>query len=149
MTLIETIQQFEKIHSDSSSRRVQKACQKFINTLKSLEERNFNSNESNILKEELRKLDFKRFVKGSAIRKSYRHFLNSLQQKLSLTPKNYYSSRFGAIGLNLGVFLGIVILGDLERSLGIAVGLAIGMAIGYLYGKSLDQEAEAAQKVLS
>ena len=149
MTINEAIQQFEKIKAATNSKSLCKTCQKFINTLSSLEELSLNSMEKEILVLELNQLDFSRFNKASAMRKSYRLFLQNLQQKLSLTPKKHYASTFGAIGMNLGILAGIVLLGNLGTSLGIAIGLALGMALGHIYGKSLDQKAEAAEKVLS
>lgn len=149
MTISEAIQQFEKIKIANSSQGVQKACQKFIVTLKSLEERDLNIEEQELLRLELDQLDFNRFSKASAIRKSYRHFLSILHKKLSLTRKNFFAERYGAIGLNLGVLAGIVIFGNFDRNLGISIGLALGMLIGYVYGASLDRAAEADKKVVS
>lgn len=149
MTIREAIQQFEEIKIANSSQGLQKACQKFIVTLKSLGERDLNFDEQELLKQEIDQLDFTRFSKASAIRKSYRLFLSNLHKKLSLTRKNFFAERYGAIGLNLGVLAGIVIFGNSNRNLGISIGLALGMMIGYVYGASLDRAAEADKKVVS
>ena len=69
------------------------------------------------------------------------NYYKYLKDSFSLTPKGYYTTLYGGLGLVFGLLFGVAILSNLERSLGISLGLIGGMVIGSMIGRSKDAQA--------
>lgn len=146
MTIIETIEFFERLLKEASSKREIRIYNSFIGILSNLKNRDLSNDELQMIQKEIDTLDFKANHKNK--RKSFSKKLNLfkkyLKEKFDLISEGYYT----AIGMSLGMCFGVAI-GSSLGSLGVSSGLAFGMLIGILIGRTKDNEAKKQNRVLS
>ncbi|MDX1828637.1 MAG: hypothetical protein R3342_03730 [Lutibacter sp.] len=150
MTLKNTINFFESLKVETVKKSEIKIYNQFIDILKKLENREFNTNEIQSIETELDSLNLTSNPENRIkyFKKTLSDFKKYLKNTFSLTPKGYYTSLYGGLGLIFGLLFGVTVLTNLERSLGISLGLIGGMVIGAIIGSSKDTQAKIAGKIL-
>lgn len=68
--------------------------------------------------------------------------LKLIEKKLNLVPKNLYRSRWMAIGMSMGVVLGVAFGASMDRSGFLAIGIGVGMVLGMAIGAGMDKKAK-------
>lgn len=76
------------------------------------------------------------------LRKGTMNILRLIEKKLNLVPKNLYRSRWIAIGMSMGVALGVAFGASMDRSGFLASGIGIGMVLGMAIGAGMDKKAK-------
>jgi len=149
MTLLNTINFFESLKTESSKTPEIKVYNQFIDILKKLENRALTSDEIQSIETELERLNFKSnpHNRKKFFQKALRKFKTYLKDTLYLTTKGHYARLYGGLGLSFGVLFGVAILSNLG-SLGLSLGLIGGMLVGSILGRNKDSLLEAAGNVL-
>lgn len=150
MTLLNAINLFESLKTESSKKSEIKVYTQFIEILKKLENREFTIDEIQSIETELERLNLKSNPekRKKFFSKALSKFEKYLKETFSLTSKGYYTQLGVGLGSSFGILFGIVILSSFERSLGIAMGISIGMIIGLIMGRSFDSQAKTAGTIL-
>ena len=150
MTLKNAINFFESLATETSKESEIKVYQEFIQIISSLEMKDLSKNEIQSIETELDNLNLKsNFVnRKKYFNKAISDFKKYLRDTFSLTPKGYYTTFYGGLGLTFGLLFGVAILSSLERSLGISLGLIGGMVVGSIMGRSKDAQVKTAGKML-
>jgi hypothetical protein len=150
MTLLNAINFFESLKTESSNKSEIKVYTQFIEILKKLENRAFTTDEIQSIEMELDSLKLnsnpdnrKKFFKNALSK-----FEAYLKDTFSLTSQGYYTNLSVTLGMLFGVIAGILIGERFERSLGISVGICMGLFIGALIGRRKDAQAKEAGNVL-
>ena len=65
-----------------------------------------------------------------------------------LVTKGYYVKNGIALGMTIGLLVGVVFLSNLDRSMGIALGMSLGMFIGLIIGRNLDAQASSSGRIV-
>lgn len=143
MTLKKALDYFQRIVSKTSNKSEIKVYEEFIRILTRLEEKDLSASEIKAIETELTRLDListtahnKKFYK-----KALAQFEKYLMDTFSLITEGYYVKNGIALGMTLGLLVGVVFLSSLERSMGIALGMSLGMFIGLIIGRNLDAKA--------
>ena len=150
MTLKNAITFFESLVTKTSRNSEIKVYQEFIQIITSLEMKDLSKNEIQSIETELDKLNLKSTLvnRKKYFKKAISDFKKYLKDTFSLTPKGYYTTFYGGLGLIFGLLFGVAILSNLERSMGISLGLIGGMVVGSIMGRSKDAQAKTAGKML-
>jgi hypothetical protein len=149
MTLLNAINFFESLKTESSKKSEIKVYNQFIDILKKLENRALTSDEIQSIKTELERLNLKSNLNNRKkfFQKALRKFKIYLKDTLYLTTKGHYARLYGGLGLSFGILFGVAILSNLG-SLGLSLGLIGGMLVGSIIGRNKDSLVEAAGNVL-
>ncbi|MEQ6122479.1 hypothetical protein [Reichenbachiella sp. MALMAid0571] len=149
MTLQEANNLFERLKSETTKKSEIKIYEKFLHILRELKIREFSKNEIQSIETKLDSLNLESGHENDIkfFKKAIRDFEKFLKDNLSLTSKGYYTNLGIALGTSFGVLLGVVVLSNFERSLGISLGIAIGLLIGLFTGRDLDARALTEGKV--
>lgn len=150
MTLKNAIKFFESLEAVTSNKSEIKTYQEFIQIITSLETKNLSDTQIQSIEAELDHLNLKSNPEKRIkyFKKSLSAFKKYLKDTFSLTPKGYYTTLYGGLGLSFGLLFGVTILSNLERSLGISLGLIAGMVIGWIMGHSKEAQAKEAGNIL-
>lgn len=150
MTLKNSIHFFENLEAETSSKSEIKIYHEFILIITSLENKNLSDTKIQSIETELDNLNLTSNPENRKkyFNKSLSAFKKYLKDSFSLTPKGYYTTLYGGLGLSFGLLFGVAILHNLERSLGLSLGLIGGMLVGSIMGRSKDAQAKAAGKML-
>ena len=141
---------FESLEAETSNKSEIKIYQEFIKIINSLEKKDLSKNEIQSIEMELNKLNLKSNAvnRKKYYRKANNDFKKYLKDTFSLTTKGHYTTFYGGLGLVFGMFFGVTILSNFERSLGISLGLIGGMVIGSIMGRNKEAQAKADGKIL-
>ena len=141
---------FESLEAETSNKSEIKIYQEFIKIINSLEKKDLSKNEIQSIEMELNKLNLKSNAvnRKKYYRKANNDFKKYLKDTFSLTTKGHYTTFYGGLGLVFGMFFGVTILSNFERSLGISLGLIGGMVIGSIMGRNKEAQAKANGKIL-
>ena len=150
MKLKNAINFFESALSETSQKSEIKIYGQFLQILNGLKSREFNETEMlsieielNLLRLESNPKNRKKFFK-----KALQSFETYLNETYSLIAKGHYSSLGLVFGMSIGMFLGLIFLFSLDRSMGIVIGSFGGMIVGNLIGNKLDAQAVAEGRAL-
>ena len=150
MTLLNAINFFESLKTESSKKSEIKIYNQFIDILKKLENRAFTTDHIQSIEMELDSLKLnsnpdnrKKFFKNALSK-----FETYLKDTFSLTSQGYYTNLSVTLGMLFGVVFGILIGERFEKSLGISFGICTGMFIGALIGRRMDSKVKTAGNVL-
>ena len=149
MTLLNAINFFERLKTESSKKSEIKVYNQFIDILKKLESRVLTSDEIQSIETELERLNLKSNPENRKkfFKKALRKFKTYLKDTLYLTTKGHYARLYGGLGLSFGILFGVAILSNLG-SLGLSLGLIGGMLVGSIMGRNKDSLVKAAGNVL-
>ena len=150
MTLQEARNYFENLNSENPKRSKVRIYNVFIDILTKLERREFSQDQLLQINTELENIvqETSADDRNRHLRKKLESFKTFLNDKFSLTLKDYYTNKGIALGMTLGLLIGIIFLRDIGRSLGLSLGLSFGMMIGYGIGRYLDQKAIKESKAI-
>jgi len=149
MTLLNAINFFESLKTETTKKSEIKVYNQFIELLKKLENREFTTDEIYAIEKELERLNLKSIPNNrkKIFQKALPKFKTYLKDTLYLTTKGHYARLYGGLGLSFGVLFGVAILSNLG-SLGLSLGLIGGMLVGSILGRNKDSLLEAAGNVL-
>jgi hypothetical protein len=149
MTLLNAINFFERLKTESSKKSEIKVYTQFIDILKKLENRALTSDEIQSIEAELERLNLKSNPNNRKkfFQKALRKFKTYLKDTLYLTTKGHYANLYGGLGLSFGILFGVAILSNFG-ALGLSLGLIGGMLVGSIIGRNKDSLVEAAGNVL-
>lgn len=144
MTLLEAIDHFENLLSETSKKSEIKVYNEYIQILRSLEKKNLSETEIQSIEEKLDALDLNSVVTNNKrfFNQALTQFKKYLKDTHSFTSKGYYTSIGVGLGASFGVLAGIVLLSNFERSLGISLGISLGLLIGLVIGRNMDLKAK-------
>ena len=150
MTLNIASEILERLASEPTKKSENTVYKKFLHILNELKLREFSKDEIEAIESTLEdlQLEINPENRKRHFKKSLSKFENYLRLTFSLTPKGYYTNRYGALGLSFGLLFGLTILSNFERSLSFSLGLIGGMVVGSVIGRKKDEEAKANGKVL-
>lgn len=150
MTLKNVINFFESLETETNIKSEIKVYQEFIQIITSLENKNLSDTKIQSIETELDHLNLKSNPdnRKKFFKKSLSAFKKYSKDTFSFTPKGYYTTLYGGLGLSFGLLFGVAILHNLERSLSISLGLIGGMVVGSIMGRSKDAQAKSVGKML-
>lgn len=150
MTLKNALNFFESLLPETSRKSEIKVYQEFIEIITSLDKKVLSENEIKSIETKLDHLNLKSDPehRKKYFKKSLNDFKKYLKDTFSLTPKGYYTTLYGGLGLSFGLLFGVAILSNLEHSLGISLGLIGGMVVGSIMGRNKDTVAKTTGKML-
>jgi len=145
MSIIKTMEIFEKLIEQTNTKREQKVYQGFITILTNLNNRDLTAAQIERVEDELKSLNLiaNPENKRRYYSKKLTNFKQFLKNEFSLISEGYYT----AIGMSLGMCFGVAIGTSIGNS-GTSMGLAIGILTGLVIGRLKDQEAEKQHRVL-
>jgi len=146
MTINNTIIFFESLLIKTDKKSELKIYENFIATLSDLSDRELTEEQFQSIEEELERLALKSNFENKKryLSKKLTEFKKYLKDEFSLISEGYYA----AIGIGIGMSLGIAIGASFGESTGIALGLSFGMIIGLAIGRYKDAEAKKQNRVL-
>lgn len=150
MTLLNAINHFESLKTKTVKKSEIKVYTQFIDILKKVEKREFNTNEIQSIETELDSLELKSNPENRKkfFRKALTQFKNYLKDTFSLTSKGYYTNTSVSFGILFGVVFGVLAGEHFEKSLGLSFGICLGLFIGAYVGRRKDAQARAAGNML-
>jgi len=146
MTIINTINFFESLLTQTNKKSEIKVYKDFITILSNLKNRELTDTQFRSIEEELKTLDLQSNPENRKryFNKKLTAFKKYLKDELSLISEGYYT----AIGMSLGMSFGVAIGASFAESTGIALGISLGMLIGMIIGRTKDTEAAKQGRVL-
>jgi len=154
MTINEATNLLNNLQSQTDKKSEIKAYNCFIRTLTSLNDKDLNENQLQLIQEKLSSLHLNETPenKKKYYKKKHSELISFLKKEFSFTHKKHYTEMgmiYGMIfGNALGLSIGIAIDPFLGTSIGMSIGTGIGMMFGILYGAKKDAEAERLGKVV-
>ena len=146
MKLQIALDHFKVLVNKTDNKSERKVYDKFIGILSNLQGRDLTEEQVLSIEEKMEELNLK--VEPANTKRSFKRKLSSftkyLQDKLSLVTEGYYT----ALGMSLGVMLGVAVAPMLERQLGISINMGLGMLLGIVVGHFLDTKAVKENRVL-
>lgn len=150
MTLKNALIHFKNLLSETSKNSNIKVYQEFIQIVTSLEKKKLSESETQSIEKELDALALNSADPNDIrfFNQALKQFKKYLKDTHSFISKGYYTNIGIGLGASFGVIVGIVLLSNFERSLGISLGISLGMLIGLIIGRSMDLQAENSGKIL-
>ncbi len=154
MTINEATNLLNNLLSQTANKPEIKAYNCFIRTLTSLNDKDLNENQLQLIQENLSSINLNEPPenKKKYYKKKHSELRSFLKKEFSFTHKKYYTEMgmiYGLIfGNGIGLSIGIAIDPFIGTSIGMSMGAGIGMMFGILYGTKKDAEAERLGNVI-
>ena len=150
MTLRNAIHEFRQLRGRSNRRSKRRLYSNFIQLLESLEFKSLSFEEMRSLERKLADLLLDLNTRSSArdLRYLLSDFKSFLKEELSLTSKGYYLYMGLVYGGSLGLFIGEILLGDIDQAMGLVIGVSVGAVVGELIGSYIEKEIEASGNLI-
>lgn len=148
MTINEATILLNNLVSQTDKKSEIKAYNCFIRTLTSLNDKELNENQLQLIEKNLSYLHLTEVPenKKKYFKKKHSEFISFLKKEFSFTHKKYYAEIgmiYGMIfGNAIGISIGVAIDPFIGTSIGMSIGTGIGMMFGILYGAKKDAEAQ-------
>ncbi|PHS67886.1 MAG: hypothetical protein COB12_01320 [Flavobacterium sp.] len=147
MTINEATNILNNLVSQTDKKSEIKAYNCFIRTLTSLNDKDLNESQLQLIQENLSSLHLTETPenKKKYYKKKHSELRSFLKKEFSFTHKKYYTEIgmiYGMIfGNAIGISIGVAIEPFIGISIGISIGTGIGMMFGIMYGAKKDAEA--------
>ncbi len=140
--------------SQTDKKSEKKVYNCFIRTLSSLNNRDLNEDQSQLIQEKLSSLNLNTITENR--KKFYKQKLSEfkafLKNEFSFTAAKYYTETwmvYGMIfGTGIGISIGTAYGTGLGTSIGLSIGTGVGMVLGMMYGARKDAEAKRQGRVI-
>ena len=134
----------------SNRRSKRRLYSNFIQLLESLEFKSLSSEEIRSLERKLADLLWDLNIRSSArdLRYLLSDFKSFLKEELSLTSKGYYLYMGLVYGGGLGLFIGEILLGDIDQAMGLVIGISVGAVVGELIGSYIEKGIDASGNLI-
>ena len=154
MDIKETSQLLQTFVYKTDSTRGIQVYNCFIRTLSSLENKDLNDKQSQLIQAKLSLLNLNAPTKNRKkhVKQKLSEFKSFLKEEFSFTSARYFRETWMVYGMifgsGIGLSIGSAINAGLGTSVGLSIGVGAGMMLGMVYGARKDADAKRLERVV-